>query len=167
MTKRLQLSSEKKRAMYTDMCQKTQFSAIFSSPLKRATDTARAIQNALADPKPPLIVDPRLIELNMGSLEEAPWSTPYRIDTRDTPFPGGGESLNDVLTRAISALDLVNPQDHVLVISHGMFLTELVHALCLHHQHPWVDVQWSNTGITTLQLKSKLEFLRINDTRHL
>ncbi|KAI8148815.1 histidine phosphatase superfamily [Fennellomyces sp. T-0311] len=144
---------------------KQKFSTIFSSPLSRAIDTAKTIQKALGDPKPPLVVDQRLIELNMGSLEDAPWSTPFQISSRDTRFPDGGESLNDVLIRATSCLDLLNDQEHVLIVSHGMFLTELVHALGMRHNGEWVDVAWSNTGITTLDCNH--QFVRINDTRHL
>ena len=166
-----------------------QFSAIFSSPLSRALDTAKMIQRGLSTPcQRGIIIDPLLMELNMGSMEQMPWNIPFQIGTRDTAFPTGGESLNDVLKRSLSAIDLLllflnnknNPkeeveEEHILLVSHGMFLTEFVHALCIRYESPWIDLTWSNTGITTIEInrdqqeerKEKIRFLCINDTQHL
>ena len=163
-----------------------QFSAIFSSPLSRALDTAKMIQRGLSTPCPrEIVIDPLLMELNMGSMEQISWNIPFQIHTRDTAFPKGGESLNDVLKRALLAVDLLllfsnnknnhkqEEEEHILLVSHGMFLTELVHALCICYESPWIDLAWSNTGITTIEInikqeeKERIRFLCINDTQHL
>ncbi|KAG2225012.1 hypothetical protein INT45_003212 [Circinella minor] len=163
------------------------FSTIFSSPLSRAFDTAKIIQKGLSTSYPPeIIINPVFIELNMGSMEQVSWNVPFQIHTRDTCFPKGGESLNDVLKRALLSLDLLlysnnnikmndikEEEEHILLVSHGMFLTELIHALCIHYNYQWIDLTWSNTGITTIEIKQqqeeeeKIEFKCINNIQHL
>ena len=120
----------------------------------------------------------------MGSMEQVSWNVPFRIHTRDTCFPKGGESLNDVLKRALLSLDLLlysnnnktndikeEEGEHILVVSHGMFLTELIHALCIHYNYQWIDLTWSNTGVTTIEIKQqeeeKIQFKCINNIQHL
>lgn len=144
-----------------------------TSPLQRALETAKRVHAALPEPRPELLVEPLLTELDMGSLEGQPWSVSYSIHTRDTPFPGGGESLNDVYLRAtqflMQHLNQVEEEQHVLVVSHGMFLTGLAHALCSRYGYTWIDLRWSNTGIVTLycNVNNELGFIRVNDTQHL
>ncbi|KAI7856957.1 histidine phosphatase superfamily [Circinella umbellata] len=161
------------------------FSTIFSSPLSRAFDTAKIIRKGLSTSYPPeIIINPLFIELNMGSMEQVSWNVPFRIHTRDTCFPKG-ESLNDVLKRALLSLDLLlysnnnktndikeeEEGEHILVVSHGMFLTELIHALCIHYNYQWIDLTWSNTGVTTIEIKQqeeeKIQFKCINNIQHL
>ena len=60
----------------------THFTAIYSSPLKRAHSTAQAIRDAQAEPKPPLIIDPDLKEQHFGIAEGQPWS--MKADERIT-----------------------------------------------------------------------------------
>lgn len=137
-------------------------------------ETAKKVHAALPEPRPELVVEPLLTELDMGSLEGQSWSVPNPIHTRDTPFPGGGESLNDVYLRAtrflVQHLEQVDEEEegHVLVVSHGMFLTELVHALCSRYGYGWIDLRWSNTEITTLRctIDNGLELIRVNGTQH-
>ncbi|KAL1936063.1 hypothetical protein VTP01DRAFT_197 [Rhizomucor pusillus] len=99
-----------------------------------------AIYSALLqDPKPPLLTSEWLMEINMGSFENQPWSQcrwviDPRVGARATPFPGpGGESLEDVLSRASNMVDFLLQSDFatVLIVSHGMFLKEFLHALCI------------------------------------
>ncbi|CDH58393.1 predicted protein [Lichtheimia corymbifera JMRC:FSU:9682] len=169
----LTVVGQQQATLATQELKKYKFTTILSSPLQRALETAKKVHAALAEPRPELIVEPLLTELDMGSLEGQSWRVPNPIHTRDTPFPGGGESLNDVYLRAtrflVQHLEQVDQQGHILVVSHGMFLTELVHAVCSRYGYGWIDLRWSNTGITTLRctIDNGLELLRVNDTLHL
>lgn len=158
-----------------------QYTHIFSSPLHRALDTARVICEMLPEPKPILLQDRRLVEQNMGQLENQSWAAGRSIvdpllSSRDTPFPGGGESMNDVLRRAqdfVKDLITMDLTSSVLIVSHGMLLAELIHALCLETGKRWIDLQWSNTGIAVVRLEKtdddewQLLLENVNDTTHL
>lgn len=161
----------------------SKLSLILSSPLCRALDTAIAVYNAQQEPKPPLMTSEWLIEVNMGSFENQPWSmcqwvVDPRLGARATPFPGqGGESLDDLFMRALHIADylLQAKLDTVLIISHGIFLKELVHALCMRagDDMSWQQVGWSNSGMTVIDMDKErdagwcLRIYRINDIDHL
>lgn len=80
--------------------------AVYSSPLQRASDTARALAQATGAP---LLVDPRLIEVDYGPLEGmdrdaarvrfGPPLQAWRDDPMGSPLPGV-EPLADALARA-------------------------------------------------------------------
>ncbi|KAJ6508729.1 phosphoglycerate mutase-like protein [Mycena sanguinolenta] len=134
----------------------TQFTAIYSSPLKRSCMTAEAIQQKQVG-LPPLVTTPLLREQNFGIAEGKP-STAKRIPdiplaeqfdrglypralNRSEKFPEG-ESLDDVQDRAKRCwAEVLLPyvqekarEDndhpiHVAVISHGVFIKEALRAL--------------------------------------
>ncbi|KAF9464222.1 phosphoglycerate mutase [Collybia nuda] len=134
----------------------TKFTAIHSSPLKRALMTAQALQNAQPDPKPSLMTSLLLQEQHYGLGEgkrydvirdsalslaehfargEYPW-----LQSRTERFPEG-ESLEDVARRAEDAVEeIVLPyvwnvvKDetegvHIAIVSHGLFIREAIAAL--------------------------------------
>lgn len=122
------------------------------------------------------------MEINMGSFENQPWSQcrwviDPRVGARATPFPGpGGESLEDVLSRASNMVDFLLQSDFatVLIVSHGMFLKEFLHALCIRAgcDVSWQQAGWSNTGITVIGMDKenaewRLKIYTINDIGHL
>jgi broad specificity phosphatase PhoE len=129
---------------------------IFSSPLKRAFMTAKALQNAQSDPKPSIETSLLLREQHYGMGEGR------RYDVRREPhlsladhfakgkfpplrgraerFPDG-ESLEDVAARAEEAIEqLMIPyvrkaaregtdEMHIAFVSHGLFIGEAIAAL--------------------------------------
>ncbi|KAJ3825868.1 phosphoglycerate mutase-like protein [Lentinula raphanica] len=130
------------------------FTAILSSTLDRASTTAKAILNHQPEPYPPHIKSPLLREQHFGVAEGKPWSKrlnngtaleeQYKLGIYSNPsrrsdrFPGG-ESKDDLAARAERAIDeLLMPyvlgatgQEpiHVAVVSHGLFIREIVGAL--------------------------------------
>ncbi|KAJ3967254.1 phosphoglycerate mutase-like protein [Lentinula raphanica] len=130
------------------------FTAILSSTLDRASTTAEAILNHQPEPYPPHIKSPLLREQHFGVAEGKPWSKRLNNGTtleeqykqgiysnpsrRSDRFPGG-ESKDDLAARAERAIDeLLMPyvlgatgQEpiHVAVVSHGLFIREIVGAL--------------------------------------
>ncbi len=104
----------------------TPFSALFTSDLGRARETASAIKLGL-----PLLERKGLRERHFGvlselTLPEAEVRHPElfaRLRVRDPDFvPEGGESLSQMYERAIAALREIArawPDQHVLVVTHG------------------------------------------------
>jgi probable phosphoglycerate mutase len=115
--------------------------AIYSSPLVRTMETARLIQNF--HPSVPLFEEESLIEMDLGEfegMEAQRWAIHYpdfRKAWKETPASvtmPGGESLQDVQTRAVGALERITklypPASTLLFCSHNFVnLTILCYAL--------------------------------------
>jgi broad specificity phosphatase PhoE len=134
----------------------THFTAIHTSDLKRAFDTAQVLYGHQKDPKPSFDSSELLRERNNGraagspmSLDPIPGLTWEQHAARgiylanysdDDRFPGG-ESIKDLAVRARNALEkLVLPHVwqaakegktgiHVAVVSHGLCISELISEL--------------------------------------
>ncbi|RME09532.1 MAG: histidine phosphatase family protein [Ardenticatenia bacterium] len=106
-----------------------QITAIYSSDLKRAAQTAEALAQRL---NLPVHLDPRLREINQGEWQgvlvddiRAHW--PERFQQWQTApwetHPPGGETLHDVETRILAALaDIAtrHPNERVAVFTHKL-----------------------------------------------
>jgi len=132
------------------MLSSVQFKAIHCSDLKRALLTAEAICNAQSDPRPIPQSSILLREQKYGSGEGKRWDgrrmamdEHYKrgvcpaLQSRLEKFPGG-ESLNDLAERAEEVIDhILGPyiwdetceKAHIVIVSHGIFLAELIAAL--------------------------------------
>ncbi|KAJ3813319.1 phosphoglycerate mutase [Lentinula aff. lateritia] len=130
------------------------FTAILSSTLDRAATTAEVILSHQPGPHPPHIKSLLLREQHFGSAEGKSWSrksysgatleedrrqgTYTNHSRRSDRFPGG-ESRKDLAARAERVIDeLLFPYilnttgpvpSHVAVVSHGLFIREIVDAL--------------------------------------
>ncbi|KAJ3887255.1 phosphoglycerate mutase [Lentinula edodes] len=131
------------------------FTAILSSTLDRAATTAEVILSHQPGPHPPHIKSLLLREQHFGSAEGKSWSrksysgatleeengsqgTSTNHSRRSDRFPGG-ESRKDLAVRAERVIDeLLLPYilnttgpvpSHVAVVSHGLFIREIVDAL--------------------------------------
>jgi probable phosphoglycerate mutase len=95
---------------------RTTFKGIWSSDLRRATETAHlAVGRAVADP--------RLRELDFGDLEGARWEDhPPKIQEALLRFDGftapGGESVADFRARVLDFVGGLTPGEH-LAFTHG------------------------------------------------
>jgi len=94
---------------------------VVTSPLQRASETARIIADALALP---VAVDARIVELDYGVWDERPfgdvapddWAR-WRAD--DDFAPQGGESLRAVMARAVDfATDALAQDTTIVAVSH-------------------------------------------------
>ena len=111
------------------------FTALYTSPLQRAQQTAHILSAALHTP---LHIDPRLTEVNHGAWQgrcvaEIQQDLPQEGDPRLLdPLNGrapGGESLVEVYQRMAAAADdyaANHPGQAVLIVSHGVSIATLI-----------------------------------------
>ncbi|KAM0756204.1 phosphoglycerate mutase-like protein [Meredithblackwellia eburnea MCA 4105] len=152
--------------------------AIYTSDLKRARTTAQSIYDHSTQPtKPPFTVSTLLREQYFGAAEGEPWDAgkynsthlPWD-DHRAFELAPEAESLNDVSHRADLALrHFIAPHaiasaqagaepSHIVLVAHGIFLSEMLFAL--HRaQNPnarfvksggYTNTGWSRIEITPL-----------------
>ena len=113
----------------------THFDAIYSSPAKRAYQTASAIAQQLGLT---IRTDKRLKEISLGLWEGLTWQQvqdryPEMFAKRKSDpvhfAPEGAETYGDLARRMVQAANeiaLSHPGERVLVVSHGMSLATLL-----------------------------------------
>lgn len=155
------------------------FSAIYSSPLRRAYKTAQAINQYHSLP---IRTDDRLVEIDMGRWERKSWAAiededPERFDIWKND-PGrfaapGGESIQQVTDRMWDAVtDIVrkNSGKTVCITSHGCAIRSF---LCRALGKPISEmgsVGWSdNTGVSEIVFDDEMRpnVVKYNDASHL
>ena len=159
--------------------------AIYASDLSRAWQTARRIQNAIAetiqpDPFPPLVLEPRLREMHFGEWQgqtygEIQACQPDALATWEADWlnnaPPGGETLTQLVERVQAVYREIlaaHPDGTVLLVGHGGALQALLcMALGLPPERFW-QLQWDNTGLADLRIYPEGAILNLfNDTCHL
>jgi broad specificity phosphatase PhoE len=150
---------------------------IYTSPLSRAAETARAIA---ADRGSQIIPDPAFIDLDFGEWQGLPLKVvrekfpdlyrTWRERPQDVTFPGG-ESLVQVRARAWEGLLRVvrdDPEKTVLIVSHRVITKVLICAsLSLDDSHFW-QIKQDTTAINCLEYaRGQFVAALINDTCHL
>jgi len=94
------------------------YDVIFSSPLKRAMETAQILKG---DSKTPLITREELTEKDLGSMSGKKWEETH-LKSKFDHSPFGGESPHDMSIRLKFFMDDVK-KDHahkkVLAVTHG------------------------------------------------
>ncbi|XP_056170128.1 phosphoglycerate mutase-like protein 4 isoform X1 [Syzygium oleosum] len=135
-------------------------SAIYSSDLKRALETANLIATACGGLE--VIKDPGLIERNLGELQglqphvavnvcpEA--YKALRSQKTDQEIPGGGESIDQVYQRCTACLRNISMKhkgERVVAVTHGSVLRRLYTRAC-PNKRP--DVKFLNTSVNIFHL---------------
>jgi broad specificity phosphatase PhoE len=147
--------------------------ALYSSPLRRAHDTARAIAAVLALEAR---LEADLAEYHLGEFEGKSYReliAEHRLfeRMREDPDwgPGGGESPRQVATRCAAALQRIaraHPGERVVVVSHGGALTLGLGLLLDADPGAWRRVM-DNCGITELSLEPTPTLHCFNRVSHL
>ncbi|MFA6495120.1 MAG: histidine phosphatase family protein [Candidatus Paceibacterota bacterium] len=116
------------------------FDLVFSSPLKRAYETAMAVSKKIGVP---IITDPRLSERDFGDFTGKTWKEMSEAIATDTNFknidleltydyrPYGGECVDDVKKRFLSFVDALKEHyfdKKVLIVAHGGII-KLAHSI--------------------------------------
>lgn len=161
-------------------CRNMPIDVIYSSPLKRAYQTAEAINKYH---NLPIQIEPRLIEINGGEWEGKSWNDelpnlyPEHLNNwymRPHEFcPPGGEAMRDVYDRMWAAItDIVrdNEGKTVCVTSHGCAIRNL---LCRALNKPIEelnDIGWcDNTAVSIIDFDDDLNssVIYMNDASHI
>ncbi|KAK9054083.1 hypothetical protein SSX86_025160 [Deinandra increscens subsp. villosa] len=108
----------------------SKISAIYSSDLKRALETAETIASRCGGLQ--VIQDPNLRERHLGDLQGIVYGAAPTVKTkayealqsrgRDVEIPGGGESLNQLYKRCTDSLQTIGSKhrgERVVVVTHG------------------------------------------------
>ena len=162
----------------TERFRDTRLDAVYSSDLRRAMDTARA----LCEPRGLLLrIREDLREVSMGEWEDRTWGwvekfqpEEYARLNRDPwswSVPGcepGGKTV-ERMTRALLAIGEKHPGGEVAVVSHGSAIRLLLASL-LGHTGPaisWVPY-CDNTAVARIEAEGgRLRLIRYNDNSHL
>ena len=147
--------------------------ALYTSPLRRAADTAQPIAGALAVPPQ---VDPALAEYHLGVWEGLTYAElAMRHDffqrvLADPDFaPEGAESPRHVATRMAAALRRIaaaHPGARVVVVSHGAALNLGLGLLLAGSCTDWSRVM-RNGAVSELAFDPAPRLVRFNDAAHL
>jgi len=155
------------------------FDAIFCSDMSRTKETAKAIAEVTSSKT--VIEDPRLRERNYGhwegktreeiAVKEAGHLEKYRSDPAFYA-PTGGETGIEVYARCLSFLWEVlqkYPEGHILVVSHGGTIANLVAALIGGSPATASCFRIMNASITEIEIleNKRRVLLRYNDVSHL
>ena len=150
---------------------------LFSSPLKRARQTAQAVADLMSLEAQQL---DGFNDINYGQwqghtpsemvVEQPDLYRLWRTQPDQVTFPEG-ESLNQISTRSTSALEELlakYPGETMAIVSHKVVCKLLLlHVLGLDNSHFW-NVEQDNGAINILEMKNNvLMAALINDTCHL
>lgn len=160
-------------------CRNMPIDAIYSSPLKRAYETARAVNRYHSLP---IQLDPRLIEINGGVWEGMSWGDLPRIYPEETeiwnkrPYefaPQGGEPMRMVYSRMWeSVTDIVrnNRDKTVCVTSHGCAIRNFLCRAAGKPIEQLNEIDWcDNTALSIIDFDEELHshVVLMNDASHL
>ena len=126
------------------------FLRVYSSPLKRAMETARIVA-----PGKPVTVDERLIEMDYGPYEgmdlraPAPEIMAFFRDFAHTPAPEGVEQLSEVVARAGRFLADVEKEGDILVSTHAIAMKGLLEYLTPDSRGGWWSRNIANCAVYT------------------
>jgi broad specificity phosphatase PhoE len=157
--------------------EKGQIKAVYTSPLRRASQTAQAIGATLGlQPTP---VD-QLKEIHFGQLEgvtlqemEARFPALFARwqDKRDMTFHWpGGERRSDFFSRVAGACQLIlarHPDDKVVIVAHGGTIRACLAELLPREMGEWWTYSLDNGGLTRVHATgSNARLLVLNDAGH-
>ena len=148
---------------------------VYSSPLKRALDTATAI----AKPHSLTVqVDKDLIEMDIGEAEGLTYAEVRQrypgIMTTDNPkemVPPGSEQMSDVQKRAwkiVERLYELHASRSVAIVSHNMIILSILTKVLSIEFSEFRRLRQATTGVNIVELKdNQATILSLNDTCHL
>ncbi|MCR5732806.1 MAG: histidine phosphatase family protein [Sphaerochaetaceae bacterium] len=127
---------------------------IYSSPLKRARDTAGYIASML---NLEVIVDDRLHEVDFGTYEATSWDNEEFKKIKKEPFMKfpGGESTLDAAHRAYSFIDEIkkkNLDGNILIVCHGTFARILSTYFVSYSEKEYQETRWNNCELKVFKL---------------
>lgn len=147
---------------------------VYSSPLKRTINTAKALADGLQQTPEPCR---DLIEYGIGEFEGTSYQDLHEVhdffthmaNSQDYALPGG-ESVNDVSRRVTRAFDRIiadHRGERVALVGHGAAFGILLATIIDGRPFPFSGRHLSNTGIAHLRVGDSVELVSFDDTEHL
>jgi len=160
----------REQAMKAGMNLKSQaISNIYSSPLKRAFDTAKIISETNQYYKGDIIIKNCLIEVNFGIFENMTWEEMQAAHKAETEnwikekhkykFPQG-ESYSDIIERISEFVDKV-PDNSVIVTHFGVIQSMLLYLKIADDYNLWNFII-SNCDIMVINNKKFVKTIKCN-----
>ena len=156
-----------------------EFDVIYSSPLKRAYETAKIVtKDTNKDVK--ILEDIR--EINFGEWEGLTISQisekypeifkAWRTDKKEAPFLGGDASTKNAVNRALRCImDIIkkNKGKKIVIVAHGGIIKAALIGLFNWDMSMYHKIALGNTCINTVTFNDELKpiIISINDTSHL
>jgi broad specificity phosphatase PhoE len=141
--------------------------ALFSSPLRRALDTARAVARAIAIPEQQILRRKDLMERGYGAAEG------LTLEEREARWPEGDwpglESWESVAHRGMNALDeaaTLHAGGRVLMVAHGGLINAVLATISGGEVGTGKTVIENTSRTTILHRGGEWEIGAINDTAH-
>ena len=148
--------------------------AVYTSPLKRARDTAEPIGAALGVP---VVVTPGLAEYGIGVLEGETFADLadvhrfFEQSIADVDWaPPGGESLGTVGERVVAAwrsIAAAHAGHEVVVVSHGAAIGVGLAVFLKDDPRAWSSYRLRNTSVTEIVLEPTARLLAFDLIEHL
>ncbi|KAG0480094.1 hypothetical protein HPP92_010692 [Vanilla planifolia] len=149
-------------AVSSYLAKEGKFSAIYSSDLQRASETASIIASGCSLRE--VVLDPSLRERHLGDLQgltlrDAQKLKPFAYKLflsakREQELPGSGESLDQLHKRCTSCLEHIAKKhqgEQIILVTHGGVLRELYRKACpLGSMHGTIK----NTSINVIRIYS-------------
>ena len=155
----------------------TPIDIIYSSPLKRARETAELIRNG-RDIE--IITDPRIKELNFGSMEGKRYEELIKDDTNGFKYffdhpelyfpPEDGETLTHLIERGGEFLSeviepLANTHQRVMIVAHGAMNKAMMAYIKKHSlEHFWSGGLQTNCNVMVIDYTDG-KYTIIDETR--
>lgn len=150
-----------------DRIKQVPFEYVITSPLRRAVQTAQIVAKGR---QIPLIVEPRLMELDFGALEgvcrkdhPAAW-TYFHDPEHYIPCEGGetyaqlDERCADVMAHVLAPLE--DTYKNVLVCSHAAFITGIVRRILNRPLRDfWIDLPQGNCSTVIVECRGGMFYL--------
>jgi broad specificity phosphatase PhoE len=167
-----------REALYQRFLDEPVAEALYSSPSRRALQTAGALLRA---DRKPLRLAPDLREIHCGEVDGLPiaavkeryasfWERNMRQDDDHFRWPGG-ESYIELRRRSLTALDRIaaaHPGARILVVTHAGVISQVLGALHGISPARWQSFRPENTSLTELAWDNgNGRMVSFNDHRHL
>jgi broad specificity phosphatase PhoE len=154
------------------------FAAVYSSPLRRARDTAAALRGVSHRP---LRIDSGLREIGCGRVDGMMlreikrawpelWQANLYQDDADFRWPGG-ESYREFRSRCTSSLDRIaalHPAQRVALVTHAGVIAQIVGTMTGTSPARWAEHRTGNTAITEVVWSNGVgKIVTLDDRLHL
>ena len=172
------LGRRQARALRHRMAVEPPAAALYSSPLRRAVETARAFDGL---PLGPLRLLPELREMYCGEIDGLPaleaqqryphlWEINQRQEDEDLHWPGG-ETYREFRQRCLTGLRRIvqtHPGERVVVVTHAGVISQILGAIHGLHSAQWGFFRPGNASLTEIEwgLGGGV-LLRFDDRSHL